>query len=66
MKSGKIVSVHSPKGKPFNVRLSSILSVSSEGVARRRYFLVYKSGKKREVARDCAYEVFDALQPQLF
>ena len=66
MASGKIVCVRSPKGKPFNVRLSSILKVSSEGGCRRRYYLVYKSGKKREVARDCAYEVFDALQPQLF
>lgn len=66
MGSGKIASVHSPNGKPFNVRLSSILNVSSEGGSRRRYFLVYKSGKKREVAQESAYEVFDAIQPQLF
>lgn len=63
-----MVKVTDPGGRTFSVRESSILTVTSEGgsLEGRRFFLVYKSGRRVEVDYASALRVFDSLQPKLF
>ena len=46
-----MVKVTDPGGRTFSVRESSIRTVTSEGgsLEGRRFFLLYKSGRRREV-----------------
>ena len=63
-----MVKVTDTGGRTFYVRELSIRTVTSEGESPegRRFFLLYKSGRRREVDYASALRVFDSLQPKLF
>lgn len=63
-----IIQVQTPSGKESRIRLDAVRTVESKGenMSTRRFFVIYKTGRRKEVDYQSAVRVFDNLQPKLF
>ncbi|MBR4817621.1 MAG: hypothetical protein IKZ72_03155 [Bacteroidales bacterium] len=63
-----IIQVTRPDGGCQRIRVSALRGIGYVGTRTeaKRFFAVYKSGRRLEIDRDSATRLFDAMSPKLF